>query len=297
MEKMINLKDLLTHEILDLYSAEEQIIEALPAMIDKAQNGALKKVLQQHLKVTETQKKRLDKVKELMSEGQEQSGQAEEKQGFFSRLFGGFNGSQKCRGMEGLIEEGEKVMAEDMSTEALDAAIIASAQKIEHYEISGYGTARAYARELKLNEVEDLLKQTLNEEYEADDQLTELAVGKLNIEAEQANEMTKGENRDINMKEERSSVKSETRQGSKSSSEKNTLRRSTSSDEKKASSAKGGSSKKTSLSTKANNSKSGNTRESAQKSGGNNNKKSASKSSASKNKKTASKSKSASKNR
>jgi hypothetical protein len=121
-------------------------------------------------------------VKQLLQgSGEEESN---ENTGFFSRLFGG--GSQKCKGTEGLISEGEKMMGEDMSPEAMDAAIIASAQKIEHYEISGYGTARAFARELRLTEVADLLTQTLNEEYQADDQLTQLAVGKLNIEAEYA---------------------------------------------------------------------------------------------------------------
>jgi hypothetical protein len=88
--------------------------------------------------------------------------------------------------MQGLIEEGEKIMAEEMSPEVLDAAIIASAQKIEHYEICGYGTARAFAKELNLMGVTQLLEETLNEEYEADDTLTELAVGRLNQKAESA---------------------------------------------------------------------------------------------------------------
>lgn len=184
MATLINLNDLLRHEILDLYSAEEQIIEALPKMIEKANNGNLKKALSDHLKVTEQQKKRLDQVKELLGADPE-TGNTEENKGFFSRMFGG-SGSQKCRGTEGLIEEGEKMMGEEMSPEALDAAIIASAQKIEHYEISGYGTARAFARELNLMDVSNLLTQTLNEEYQADDSLTQLAVGRLNIEAEYA---------------------------------------------------------------------------------------------------------------
>lgn len=177
MEQMINLKDLLMHEIQDLYSAEEQIIEALPAMIEKANNNELKKALQDHLDVTGKQKDRLDKVKELL--GQEE---AEEEKGMFSRLFGG--GGHKCKGTEGIIKEGEKIMAENMTTEVRDAAIIAAAQKIEHYEICGYGTARAYARELNLGAVAELLEETLNEEYAADDLLTDLAVGKLNEEAE-----------------------------------------------------------------------------------------------------------------
>jgi len=186
METMINLNDLLKHEIMDLYSAEEQIIEALPGMIDKAKNPELKKALREHLRITEEQKNRLDKIKQSFGEG-EAEGEGGEKKGFFSRLFGG--GGEKCKGMEGLIKEGEKIMKADITDEALDAAIIASAQKIEHYEICGYGTARAFARELQLTEVERLLTQTLNEEYTSDDMLTELAVGKLNLKAEHADDM------------------------------------------------------------------------------------------------------------
>lgn len=192
MEKMIDLKDLLKHEVLDLYSAEEQIIAAMPAMIEKAQDSKLKKSLQEHLKVTERQKTRLDKIKKILSEGriEENNGNG---QGFFSSLFGGTSGgSQKCKGMEGLISEGEKMMKEDMTPEVLDAAIIASAQKIEHYEICGYGTARAYARQLNLGQVAELLEETLDEEYEADDRLTDLAIGGLNEEAEEAEEGESG---------------------------------------------------------------------------------------------------------
>ncbi len=192
MEKMIDLRDLLKHELMDLYSAEEQIIEAMPAMIDKANNGTLKTSLKEHLKVTEKQKARLEEIQKMMGETEEGEANAESdagtqnNAGFFSRLFGG--GPQKCKGMEGLISEGEKMMGEDMSPEVLDAAIIAGAQKIEHYEICGYGTARAYARELNLGDVANKLEETLNEEYYADDLLTELAVGKLNVEAEFAEE-------------------------------------------------------------------------------------------------------------
>jgi ferritin-like metal-binding protein YciE len=192
MEKMKHLKDLLTHEIQDLYSAEEQIIQAMPLMIEKSKNEQLKKTLQEHLRITEEQKNRLDRVKTLLrdSNAEMPGGMADsngtegqEKKGFLSGLFGG-GGSQVCRGMMGLIEEGQKVMNEDMNAEVLDAAIIASAQKIEHYEICGYGTARAYARELNLGEVAELLEETLNEEYQADDLLTDLAVGGVNEEAE-----------------------------------------------------------------------------------------------------------------
>ncbi len=183
METMINLNDLLKHEIMDLYSAEEQIIEALPGMIDKAKNPELKKALSEHLRITEEQKSRLDKIKQSFGEGEGEE-EGGEKKGFFSRLFGG--GGEKCKGMEGLITEGEKIMKADISPEDLDAAIIASAQKIEHYEIAGYGTARAFARQLEREDIYELLTQTLNEEYKADHMLTDLAVGKLNLKAENA---------------------------------------------------------------------------------------------------------------
>src|SRR5688572_28928213 len=171
MDKMNQLKDLLKHEINDLYSAEEQIIEALPAMIDKARDSKLKKALQGHLRVTETQKQRLDKIQKMLE-------LEPARKGFLSALF-----AKKCKGMQGLIEEGEKVMAQEMDPDVMDAAIVGCAQKIEHYEICGYGTARAYAEELGLSEVEKALNTTLDEEYESDDLLTELAVARLNKEA------------------------------------------------------------------------------------------------------------------
>ena len=173
MENMNQLKDLLKHEIKDLYSAEEQIIDALPKMIEKANNTQLKKTLQEHLRVTEKQRERLDNILEALQEEREEKG----------AVFGLFKGNTKCLAMEGLIAEGEKLMKEDMSPEVSDAAIIAAAQKIEHYEISSYGTARTYAEELNLNKVESLLRQTLDEEYEADDLLTELAESRVNERA------------------------------------------------------------------------------------------------------------------
>lgn len=177
---MHDLRDLLKHEIEDLYSAEEQIIEALPLMIENAGNKNLKQSLNQHLKVTQQQKKRLDQVMKLMNEG---SKEGEKKKGIMG-LFGG--GKHVCKGMKGIIEEGNKIMGANIDPEVRDAAIIASAQKVEHYEICGYGTARSYAEELQLTEVEKLLKQTLDEEYEADILLTELAETRVNLEAESA---------------------------------------------------------------------------------------------------------------
>lgn len=187
MEKMNDLRDLLHHEVLDLTSAEEQIIAALPKMIEKATNAGLKKALKNHLTVTQAQRKRLEKVHQLLHKGKTPK---EEKGGLLAKLFGGEN--HKCKGTQGIIEEGEKIMKEEMNPEVMDAAIIASAQKIEHYEICGYGTARAFAEELGLREVADLLYQTLNEEYEADDILTEMAVNRLNKEAEIAGKKATG---------------------------------------------------------------------------------------------------------
>src|SRR4051812_16026794 len=178
MEKMNDLKDLLKHEIEDLKSAEQQIIDALPTMIEKANNPTLKKALQEHLQVTEIQKSRLEEVLELLDKDRRQG----QSGGFLSGIFGG--GEKVCKGMQGLIKEGEKIMGADMDKQVLDAAIIACAQKIEHYEICGYGTVRAYANELKLPEISKLLEQTLNEEYDADDLLTSLAFGGLNQQAE-----------------------------------------------------------------------------------------------------------------
>ncbi|MCW3110240.1 MAG: hypothetical protein JWQ09_4746 [Segetibacter sp.] len=186
MEKMNDLKALLQHEVQDLISVEDQIIEAMPAMIEKAQNSALKKALQQHLSVTEKQRTRLDRVQKLVSDEQ-----GEENKGFLSGLLNAISGGEKCKGMEGIITEGQKIMKADMDADVKDAAIIACAQKIEHYEICGYGTARAYARQLNLKEAEKLLQETLGEEYEADDRLTQLAVGDINEKAETANEGNK----------------------------------------------------------------------------------------------------------
>jgi ferritin-like metal-binding protein YciE len=181
MKKIIDLKDLLKYEILDLYSAEEQIIDGLPGMIDNANKPELKEALTRHLEVTRIHKDRLDKIKGILMGPDDEKEDA----GFFSNLFGG-NNSVTSKGVEGLIKEAEKMMSEDMTVEAMDAAIIGAAQKIEHYEIAGYGTVRAYALVLNMSEVVTELAQTLKEEYEADDSLTKLAVGQVNPGAENA---------------------------------------------------------------------------------------------------------------
>jgi ferritin-like metal-binding protein YciE len=179
MEKMNDLKDLLKHEIEDLYSAEEQIIQALPKMIEKANNPTLKEALSDHLKETEQHKNRLDKIMKNINPESESNGK---KKGIFGGLFGG--NKHVCKGMKGIIEEGETIMSSDISPEASDAAIIASAQKVEHYEICGYGTARTFARQLGMEQMAKQLDQTLNEEYATDDLLTQLAIQGINVVAE-----------------------------------------------------------------------------------------------------------------
>lgn len=180
MEKLQDLRALLVHEVMDVYSAEEQIIEALPMMIEYATNPKLKKALEDHLKITKKQKQRLDKVQQLLKVGEDKKGTGKK-----GGLFGLFGSGQKCKGMSGIISEGNSIMKEDIDPEVLDAAIIASCQKVEHYEICSYGTLKAYAQELGLTQVVKLLDETLEEEYEADILLTDLAVfGGVNQEAE-----------------------------------------------------------------------------------------------------------------
>lgn len=179
MPTIDTLDALLKHELKDLYSAETQIIEALPIMIEAASNDELKNALQQHLEVTKEQKLRLEEIQKLLGE----ENAVPEKKGFFANLFSSSEGEEHCKAMEGLVKEGNELLQEDMSPEVMDAAIIAASQKIEHYEISSYGTARAYALQLKLDKVASLLSETLNEEYFADDNLTALALSNVNIEA------------------------------------------------------------------------------------------------------------------
>lgn len=162
--KVKNLEDLLVDDLKDLYSAESQIITALPKMVKAATNEDLRAGLQEHLNQTRTQKERIDQM--------------------FQHL-GGTPKGKKCVGMEGILQEGEEVMSEDMEPDVRDAALIASAQKVEHYEISGYGTAATYADMLGHKEVADLLKQTLSEEENTDQKLTKMAKMHINKQAKQ----------------------------------------------------------------------------------------------------------------
>lgn len=161
--KMDNLEELFKHELVDLYDAEHQILEAMPLMIKAASSDKLKKGLDQHRKQTEQQVKRLEQVFKAINEEPKR---------------------EKCVGMEGLLKEGQKLMnKKNIDPAVLDAGLIASAQKVEHYEISGYGTARAYARVLGQDKVVELLTQTLEEESAADEKLTQLAESHVNQQA------------------------------------------------------------------------------------------------------------------
>ena len=180
MENMNDLRDLLRFDAQCLLSAEEQIIEALPAMIQKAHNPELKMALEQHLRITEQQRDRLDQVLQQLGGTQDT--------GVFSTLF---SSGIESKGMEGLIDDGQKVLAADMSPAVMDAAIIGCAQKIEHFEIAGYGTARTYAEQLGLTDVAQLLQQTLMEEHDADERLTQLAVNRVNQQAERGTSVSR----------------------------------------------------------------------------------------------------------
>lgn len=175
MDQMNDLKALLKHDVQMLCSTEDQIIEALPAMIEKANNPQLKQGLQKHLEVTRQQRQRLDGVSELLGAD---SDDATKYGGILDKMTGG-----KCKATQGLIDAGEHIMEQNLSPDVMDAAIIGAAQKIEHFEIASYGTVRTYARQLGMPDVEDLLQQTLDEEYAADGELSELAEGGVNQQA------------------------------------------------------------------------------------------------------------------
>lgn len=160
--KLNSLNDLLVKEVRDLYSAEKQLIKALPKMAKGAHSKALKAAITEHLEVTKKQAERLEKVFELLDVS--------------SR-------GPKCAAMEGLIEEGAEMLEEDGDESVIDAGIIGAAQRVEHYEIAGYGVARTFARLLGHNKVADLLQTTLDEEAETDVKLTELAESEINVEA------------------------------------------------------------------------------------------------------------------
>lgn len=158
------MEELLVDELKDLFSAENQMLKNLPRMIKATESSELKRAFERHAEETRKQIERLEQI-----------GQAME-----IKLTG-----KKCKGMEGLIEEGKEMIGE-VDEAALDAGLIGAAQKIEHYEIAAYGTARTHAEMLGYNKVARLLQQTLNEEATTDKKLTQLAESLINVEAAEA---------------------------------------------------------------------------------------------------------------
>jgi len=158
-DKLDTLEELLEHELKDLYDAEHRITEPLPKMAEKATNPSLKKAFQNHLRQTEKHIERLNSVCEHRGIEPQR---------------------EKCDAIVGLIKEGSEVLSAEGDNDVLDAALIAAAQRVEHYEIAGYGTARTFAQQLSDDYSAELLEQTLDEEKSTDQQLTKIAVGSVN---------------------------------------------------------------------------------------------------------------------
>lgn len=159
---MKNLEELFEHQLQDLYSAEDQLTKALPKMVKNAADAKLKKAFEDHLEETKEHKKRLEEIcKELKIDPDKET----------------------CKAMKGLIKEAEGFMEEVKDNDVKNAGMIAEAQRVEHYEISGYGTAVRYAKELGHKEIAKKLQKTLDEEYNADKTLNDLAEKRLNEKA------------------------------------------------------------------------------------------------------------------
>jgi ferritin-like metal-binding protein YciE len=156
--KPTSLQELYLEQVKDLYDAEHQIIKALPKMIEAATSQELRDALNEHLEVTKTQAMRLEEI--FAALGEKAKG-------------------EKCKGMAGVLAEGDDLVGSIKDSDVRDAAIIASAQRVEHYEMAGYGTARTYAQLFAQEKAINLLQQTLDEEKEADQTLTRLA-GQIN---------------------------------------------------------------------------------------------------------------------
>ncbi len=163
--KLDTLHELLADDLKDLYSAEKQLVKALPKMAKAASSAELKAAFREHLEVTRGQVGRLEKV--------------------FKEI-GGSPRGKKCKAMEGLIEEGKEIIRQGGDPAVVDAALIGAAQRVEHYEMAGYGCARTYARQLGFAQAARLLQETLDEEADADKKLTALAERAVNVEAEDA---------------------------------------------------------------------------------------------------------------
>src|SRR6266498_4242612 len=149
-----DLHKLFISELADIYNAEQQLTKALPKMARTAKNDELREAFQEHLEQTENHISRLDQAFESLGESMKR---------------------KKCKGMEGLVKEGGEVMSEQKGASALDAGLIISAQKVEHYEIAAYGSLCSWAEQMGHNDVLELLRETLEEEKAADEKLTEIA--------------------------------------------------------------------------------------------------------------------------
>jgi len=156
-----SLHDLYLNELRDLYNAENQIVKALPKMMEAVQSTQLRAALSSHLEQSRGHVTRLEQVFKLHNE--EAKGKT-------------------CKGMEGIIDEGKEIVSHRDNRDVLDAGIIANLQKAEHYETAGYGSVRTWAQQMGHNQAAQILQQTLDEEKEADKKLTEIA-GTLNVEA------------------------------------------------------------------------------------------------------------------
>ncbi len=171
-KEMNSLEKLLVHELKDLYHAEKQLVKALGKLAKAATHEELKSAFEQHLEQTKNQVNRLEQAFEIM--GQKAS-------------------SIECKGIKGIVEEGEEILKEKADPQVLDAALIGAAQKAEHYEIAAYGTACTFAETLGQSQVKDLLGQTLSEEKETDERLTEIAESFVNAESVKGEKVAKGE--------------------------------------------------------------------------------------------------------
>jgi ferritin-like metal-binding protein YciE len=160
---MDSLKDLYVEQLRDLYSAETQILKALPMMAERASNPQLKSAFTEHERVTHDQVKRLEAIFDGMGEKP---------------------GGHHCKGMEGLLKEGQEMIKEKGDPSTIDAGLIAAAQRVEHYEIAGYGCVRTYAERLGMQDHARTLQQTLEEEGQTDHRLSALAESIINPQAE-----------------------------------------------------------------------------------------------------------------
>jgi ferritin-like metal-binding protein YciE len=163
--KFRNLRDLYIDQLRDLYSAENQIVKALPRMAKVASSPDLQNAFNEHLEQTRNHVSRLEQIIDKLDVKPK---------------------GKKCKGMEGLLEEGKEWMSEDAEPPVMDAGLIAAAQRVEHYEIAAYGCARTYARLLGEEDAAELLQETLGEEEDTDEKLTQLAEGIINVEAAHA---------------------------------------------------------------------------------------------------------------